>query len=260
MRLAWRLTRDAQGAVTLRRVLDTDRAMLGCPIEEAPARAARLHALCPMAHQIAVSAALGAPLPADALAALDREAAMAGILRFALHWPLAFGHKPDTRAGAAQSALRHGDDAHLADILQALAASPATRAMANIGADRLTGIADPQAPSRPLAARFEAMIYDAFLRAAALRRGCRLSQVRARFNAATLTTARGDLNVRLSIRNGAISTFHSASPTDGLFADAGPASAVVRHARDAAQARIAVLALDPCAAPDIAIANAPAHA
>jgi hypothetical protein len=260
MDFAWRILRNAAGAVTVHRPFDPDRAMIGCPIAEAASRAARLHALCPTAHRIAVETALGADATPDHVAALDREAAFVCALRFGLHWPLAFGHKPDARLADARAAAAAEDDQRLADTLHALAASAAAQMWADAAAKALSDLADPQAPRRPLAARLDTLLTDALRRAAALRRGVRLATISARPGQASIATARGDLDVRLTVQAGQIAAFHSRAPTDRLFAGNGPAATLIAAARDAPQARLALLALDPCAPAHVEFQRETAHA
>jgi hypothetical protein len=260
MQLVWRIVRTGNGAVTVERPLNPDRVMIGCAVTDAADRAARLHALCPMAHRIAVEAALGAPVTSAHIAALDREAAFVCALRFGLHWPLALGDKPDPRVADARTALAANDDPRLADALHALAANPAAHIWAEAAATALADLPDPLAPRRPLAARLDALLTDALRRAAALRRGERLATIVASPGEARIATARGDLHVRLSVRAGEIAAFNSSAPTDRLFAADGPAVALIGAARDASQARLAMLALDPCAPLELAFQRETAHA
>jgi hypothetical protein len=255
---AWRITRSADGQVTVAGGASLDAAMIGAPEDEAPLRAMRLRSLCPAAHGLAVRLALGERASDADRHALALEAAAAAALRFALVWPLALGAPPDAAALHARTALSRGDAAALRAALLSAAEHAVRSGLAAALADGLGEVPDPERPGAPLAARFAAMAADAARRADALSAG--LNADAPEPGAADVETVRGLLQVRLCTQTGKVSAFSSVSPTDRLMTPDGPAARACRFAKSAAQARLAVLALDPCARVDVAFAEERAHA
>jgi hypothetical protein len=245
--------RAAHGAVSITRGLNPDSAMRGARVAEAPAQAARLHALCPMAHQVACAAAFGLAHGLYARASLDREAAAMAAMRFGLHWALAAGLRPDATVAAARRAAQTGDDVQLAKALRTLCDGPIVKAVGAAAHKVLAAIPDPDRLAKPLAARFDTMIQDANMRACALERGERLAQIVAAKGAARVSTLRGELHVEVDVLDGVIARYWSSAPTDRLMAPAGAVARMLAGVKDAKAARFGLLALDPCAEIQLAV-------
>lgn len=282
---AWRIERDGFGHVRIRRPYDLDAAMRGAPIERAGVLAASLHALCPHAHRIAYEAALEAALGQEPSAERDKgraqamtaEAAGAAALRLGMFWPHAFGVAPAEATAPARRAAHDLAQAALAgepspliarslgESLLRLADAAQTLDMADLAHAALADMADPEAPSHPLALRIDAMLSDTRTRAAALREGRIEEAPLARASggdgvgAAIVQSVRGPLHVSLAVRDGKIVNFESNAPTDRLMAPGGPIARAVAAAEGVAQAHAALIALDPCAAVELRLAPAEAE-
>jgi hypothetical protein len=247
--LGWQVRRDSDGAVAMTPPLRTDAAMLGVAVREAGAQAARLHGLCPLAHRTATCAALGEAIDPLQLRAVGVETAFACALRLGVHWPAALGLKPLPQTAVALQAARMGDTRQLKIGLEALAIAAAP--MAQMLAHDLDDMPDPDDLSQPLSNRFARAIAQAVSFAERLP----MPALTAEPGAARLSTLRGDLIVRASHAEGVITRFFSSAPTDRLFAAQGPVARVCAIAKSAAQARRAVLALDPCGGVEIIFAR-----
>lgn len=286
---AWRATRDRDGAVLIAPThpLDVASALVGAPTNAAPAIAKALHALCPMAHSIAVRRALEAmsgraapaTLEAARIIALEAEAAAAAAFRFGALWPAALGFKPHPAAGAARRAAdaltratfagREDDTSGpalavaLREVLQD-AAEPSLRA-----AQPLQDAPDTDRPGDSLHDRLLALVLDARLRA----QGCEsLKAVGAAappdppapkdgVGQGAAAALRGAVFVRLEAVDGKIVRAEINTPTDRVLAPHGPLARALARL-PSALAPLAVLAFDPCAPVLCALEDArePAHA
>lgn len=247
---AWRIARSADGVVSIARGdgFDLSTAMVGATVEAAPELAARLHAVCPNAHRIGTSAALGARVLEADREALALETASAAGLRLGMFWPMAFNARPNPAAAAAIAAAKRGDPAALAGALEDLLAASASLDIGSRAEKLLAGFGDPEQPGAALKARFSAMRAQTLALIDELRSGAISARVHATRGHARVETLRGPLEVKADAADGVVTAFCVVTPTDRLMQENGPIASVCAQARDAEAARLAILALDPCAA------------
>lgn len=233
---------------------DLAAALIGARCDEAPERAARLHALCPHAHRVVTRLALGGAPNARDGERLLVEAMVSAAVRFGLHWPRAFGQTPYAEVGAAVQAGLHGDRSRASAALSKLlkrAPADAAHIAAGLGA-----LGDPEAPMDRLSARLGKML----LAAEALIGMRALHAFVTNDRQACVGTARGLLTARAQHRNGMVTDFSSSAPSDRLLQKNGPIARAVAQARSLRQAQCAVLALDPCIAITVTFDMERAHA